>query len=156
MKLSNFIIPGNISHLLLLMSLLSTSTYTFATMPSENSGTNNNFMDQKTLYSLITSAKTDINASSKSTTLTAKSGFINAISDKLIHNIDVPATSQGSTTRLYLKLDKKGNVLSSKAHGSNTNANQAAEKAAYAASPLPIDLDNPKDFTDLVIKIISK
>ena len=50
-------------------------------------------------------------------------------------------------------MDEKGNVLSVKAQGANPAVNQVVKRAALSASPLPIDLNKPESFRDLVIKI---
>lgn len=80
--------------------------------------------------------------------------FKSAILSKIQSKLDTPIETQGLTTSLSLKLDKRGNVKSAKALGSNAVVNQAVEKAAFAASPLPIDLDNPASFANLTINII--
>lgn len=76
-----------------------------------------------------------------------------AIADKIERNLRAPIETQGLTARVRLKLDSKGNVLSADATGSNPKVNQAAEDAAFAASPLPIDLDNAANFADLIINV---
>ncbi len=88
------------------------------------------------------------NSSSRSTG-EFKSAILSKIQSKLI----TPVETQGLTTSLSLKLDARGNVKSAKASGSNAVVNQAVEQAARAASPLPIDLDNPASFANLTINV---
>ncbi|MEN6670583.1 cell envelope integrity protein TolA [Psychrobacter sp. B38] len=76
-----------------------------------------------------------------------------AIADKIERNLKAPTDTQGLTARVRLKLDSRGNVLSADANGSNPKVNQAAEDAAFAASPLPIDFDNAANFADLIINV---
>ncbi len=82
--------------------------------------------------------------------------FKKGIADKIQRNLNAPVETQGITARVALKLDNRGNVLSAKANGSNDAVNKAAEKAALAASPLPIDPNNPASFSDLIINITVK
>lgn len=79
--------------------------------------------------------------------------FKSAIISKIQSKTDTPFETQGLSTSLSLKLDSKGNVKFAKASGPNAIVNQAVEKAAHAASPLPIDLDNPASFANLTINI---
>ena len=76
-----------------------------------------------------------------------------AIADKIERNLSAPTETQGLTARVRLKLDSRGNVLSANASGSNPKVNKAAEDAAFAASPLPIDFDNAANFADLIINV---
>lgn len=76
-----------------------------------------------------------------------------AIADKIERNLKAPTETQGLTARVRLKLDSIGNVLSADANGSNPKVNKAAEDAAFAASPLPIDFDNAASFADLIINV---
>ena len=101
-------------------------------------------MDQKALFAAITTRKNDLSNESHVTT---------AILEKIKRNITLPTATPESTTTLYFKLDEKGNVLSVKAQGSNIIVNRAVKRAALSASPLPIDLNKPDSFRDLVIKI---
>ncbi|WP_201539335.1 TonB C-terminal domain-containing protein [Psychrobacter sp. 1044] len=100
-------------------------------------------------------AKGSSNSSSRST-----GEFKNAIADKIERNLNAPNETQGKTAKISLKLDTRGNVLSAKASGSNGDlnreVNEAAEKAAYDSSPLPIDLNNPASFANLVINVTIK
>ena len=103
----------------------------------------------------------DLEADGNSTTSNGGSGstsrstgeFKSAILSKIQSKLDTPIETQGLTTSLSLKLDTKGNVKSAKANGPNAVVNQAVEQAARAASPLPIDLDNPESFTNLTINV---
>ncbi len=88
------------------------------------------------------------NSSSRST-----GEFKSAILSKIQSKLNTPVETQGLTTSLSLKLDARGNVKSAKASGSNAVVNQAVEQAARAASPLPIDLDNPASFANLTINV---
>lgn len=76
------------------------------------------------------------------------------IADKIQRNLRAPIETQGMTARVALKLDSRGNVLSARASGGNDAVNRAAEDAALAASPLPIDLNNPERFSDLTINVV--
>lgn len=78
-----------------------------------------------------------------------KSAIISKIQSKLV----TPVETQGLSTSLSLKLDSRGNVKFARASGPNAVVNQAVEKAAHAASPLPIDLDNPANFANLTINV---
>lgn len=103
----------------------------------------------------------DLEADGNSTTSNGGSGstsrstgeFKSAILSKIQSKLDTPIETQGLTTSLSLKLDTRGNVKSAKANGPNAVVNQAVEQAARAASPLPIDLDNPESFTNLTINV---
>ncbi|WP_426137654.1 energy transducer TonB [Psychrobacter sp. TWR1-1-1] len=103
----------------------------------------------------------DLEADGNSTTSNGGSGstsrstgeFKSAILSKIQSKLDTPIETQGLTTSLSLKLDTKGNVKYAKANGPNAVVNQAVEQAARAASPLPIDLDNPESFTNLTINV---
>ena len=103
----------------------------------------------------------DLEADGNSTTSNGGSGstsrstgeFKSAILSKIQSKLDTPIETQGLTTSLSLKLDTRGNVKSAKASGPNAVVNQAVEQAARAASPLPIDLDNPESFANLTINV---
>lgn len=103
----------------------------------------------------------DLEADGNSTTSNGGSGstsrstgeFKSAILSKIQSKLDTPIETQGLTTSLSLKLDTKGNVKYAKANGPNAVVNQAVEQAARAASPLPIDLDNPESFANLTINV---
>lgn len=79
--------------------------------------------------------------------------FKNAILAEIKNKLNTPVETQGLTTSLSLKLDAQGNVRSAKARGSNPIVHSAVEKAAYAASPLSIDLANPTSYANLTINI---
>lgn len=79
--------------------------------------------------------------------------FKRGIADKIQRNLKAPIETQGITARVTLRLDARGNVLSATASGSNAEVNKAAEKAAFASSPLPIDLDNPSSLENLAINV---
>ena len=79
--------------------------------------------------------------------------FKQGIADKIQRNLKAPIETQGITARVTLKLDARGNVLSANASGANAEVNKAAEKAAFASSPLPIDLDNPSSLENLAINV---
>ncbi len=82
--------------------------------------------------------------------------FESTILSEIQSKLDTPIETQGMSTSLSLTLDKKGNVKSAKASGSNAIVNRAVEKAAVAASPLSIDLDNPASFANLTINVTIK
>lgn len=92
------------------------------------------------------------NSSSKSSRSTGD--FKKGIANKIQKNLKAPTETQGLTAKVFLRLDARGRVLSAEARGSNAQVNAAAEKAAFDASPLPIDLDNPNDFSELSINVI--
>jgi len=129
MSLSKCHILRNTSTLLLLLSFSILSSYSVAGTLPESHNVQNEFMDQKALFAAITTRKNDLSNESHVTT---------AILEKIKRNITLPTATPESTTTLYFKLDEKGNVLSVK---------------ALSASPLPIDLNKPDSFRDLVIKI---
>lgn len=144
MSLSKFHILRNASTLLLLLSFFLSSSYSVADTLPESNNVKNEFMDQKALFAAINTRKNDLRHKSHVTT---------AILDKIQRNITLPTATPESTTTLSFKLDKKGNVLSVKAQGSNAIVNQAVKKAVLSASPLPIDLNKPESFRDLIVKI---
>ncbi|WP_430737154.1 cell envelope integrity protein TolA [Psychrobacter sp. VH5] len=80
--------------------------------------------------------------------------FKNSIAAEIQRNLKAPLETQGITAKVALRLDNQGNVLSAKATGANSAVNDAAEKAAFAASPLPIDLTNPASFAALTINVM--
>ncbi|MGM8870550.1 cell envelope integrity protein TolA [Psychrobacter sp. 2Y5] len=80
--------------------------------------------------------------------------FKKSIAAKIQRNLKAPLETQGITAKVALRLDNQGNVLSAEATGSNSAVNNAAEKAAFAASPLPIDLANPASFAALNINVV--
>ncbi|GAF58988.1 LOW QUALITY PROTEIN: hypothetical protein JCM18902_1815 [Psychrobacter sp. JCM 18902] len=102
----------------------------------------------------------DLEADGNSTTSNDGSGstsrstgeFKSAILSKIQSKLDTPIETQVPRS-LSLKLDTRGNVKSAKASGPNAVVNQAVEQAARAASPLPIDLDNPESFANLTINV---
>ena len=93
-------------------------------------------------------AKNSSNSPSRST-----GDFKRGIADKIQRNLKAPIETQGTSARVTLKLDARGNVISATASGSNATVNEAAEKAAYASSPLTIDLDNPSSLENIVINV---
>ncbi len=153
MRSNNIHILRKTSTLLILLSLFLSSSYSFADTSSENNNVKNEFMDQKALFAAITSKKNSLSNNSNTPTESFEKNITTAILDKIKRNITLPVATQESTVDLYLSLDKKGNVLSVKTQGSNAVVNQAVEKAALSASPLPIDLNKPERLRDLIIKI---
>lgn len=115
---------------------------------SSNAGKNFDLADGQATVSGGSSSATRDGGSTRST-----GDFKSGIADKIQRNLKAPVQTQGITARITLQLDARGNVLSAKASGSNSDVNKAAEKAAYDASPLPIDLDNAKAFASLVINV---
>ncbi len=93
-------------------------------------------------------------ASTRSSASASADNFKNSIAAKIQRNLKAPLETQGITAKVALRLDNQGNVLSAKATGANSAVNDAAEKAAFAASPLPIDLTNPASFAALTINIM--
>lgn len=76
-----------------------------------------------------------------------------AIIAKIQRYFTPPIESQNKVSKLSLQLDQRGNVLSAKASGTDKRVNEAAEKAAFAASPLPIDPNNPSAFSRINITV---
>ena len=153
MRLNNIHILRKTSTLLILLSLFLSSSYSFADTSSENNNVKNEFMDQKALFAAIASKKNSLSNNSNTHTESFEKNITTAILEKIKRNITLPVATQESTVDLYLSLDKKGNVLSVETQGSNTVVNQAVKKAALSASPLPVDLNKPERFRDLIIKI---
>jgi hypothetical protein len=81
------------------------------------------------------------------------SSYKNDIVNKIQSHFTPPYGSESDFTNLSLRLDANGNVLSASASGSSPEVNAAAESAAFAASPLPIDTSNPKAFASIRVKI---
>ncbi|WP_298736097.1 cell envelope integrity protein TolA [uncultured Psychrobacter sp.] len=93
-------------------------------------------------------------ASTRSSASASAGDFKNSIAAKIQRNLKAPLETQGITAKVALRLDNQGNVLSAKATGANSAVNDAAEQAAFAASPLPIDLTNPSRFAALTINVM--
>ena len=93
-------------------------------------------------------------ASTRSSASASADDFKDSIAAKIQRNLKAPLETQGITAKVALRLDNQGNVLSAKATGANSAVNDAAEKAAFAASPLPIDLTNPASFAALTINVM--
>jgi len=93
-------------------------------------------------------------ASTRSSASASADDFKNSIAAKIQRNLKAPLETQGITAKVALRLDNQGNVLSAKATGANSAVNDAAEKAAFVASPLPIDLTNPASFAALTINVM--
>ncbi|MGO3082418.1 MAG: energy transducer TonB [Psychrobacter celer] len=93
-------------------------------------------------------------ASTRSSASASADDFKNSIAAKIQRNLKAPLETQGITAKVALRLDNQGNVLSAKATGANSAVNDAAEEAAFAASPLPIDLTNPASFAALTINVM--
>ncbi|WP_298979736.1 TonB C-terminal domain-containing protein [uncultured Psychrobacter sp.] len=93
-------------------------------------------------------------ASTWSSASASSGDFKNSIAAKIQRNLKAPLETQGITAKVALRLDNQGNVLSAKATGANSAVNDAAEQAAFAASPLPIDLTNPSRFAALTINVM--
>ena len=93
------------------------------------------------------STKNNKNASSISPS-TQTNSIISAI-----RNSFEPPVNNKSQVALRIRLDKKGDVLSASASGPNEQLNQAAIRAAWAASPspLPIDLENPDKYSYIIV-----
>ncbi|MFK3989830.1 cell envelope integrity protein TolA [Psychrobacter sp. NPDC064578] len=104
-------------------------------------------------YDLEADGNSTTSNGGSSSTSRSTGEFKSAILSKIQSKLDTPIETQGLTTSLSLKLDTRGNVKSAKASGPNAVVNQAVEQAARAASPLPIDLDNPESFTNLTINV---
>ncbi|MGO3007816.1 MAG: energy transducer TonB [Psychrobacter celer] len=93
-------------------------------------------------------------ASTRSSASASADDFKNSIAAKIQRNLKAPLETQGITAKVALRLDNQGNVLSAKATGANSAVNDAAVEAAFAASPLPIDLTNPASFAALTINVM--
>jgi len=93
-------------------------------------------------------------ASTRSSASASADDFKNSIAAKIQRNLKAPLETQGITAKVALRLDNQGNVLSAKATGANSAVNDAAETAAFVASPLPIDLTNPASFAALTINVM--
>lgn len=93
-------------------------------------------------------------ANTRSSASASAGDFKNSIAAKIQRNLKAPLETQGITAKVALRLDNQGNVLSAKATGANSAVNDAAEQAAFAASPLPIDLTNPARFAALTINVM--
>lgn len=104
-------------------------------------------------YDLQADGNSTTSNGGSSSTSRSTGEFKSAILSKIQSKLDTPIETQGLTTLLSLKLDTRGNVKSAKASGPNAVVNQAVEQAARAASPLPIDLDNPESFANLTINV---
>lgn len=104
-------------------------------------------------YDLQADGNSTTSNGGSSSTSRSTGEFKSAILSKIQSKLDTPIETQGLTTSLSLKLDTRGNVKSAKASGPNAVVNQAVEQAARAASPLPIDLDNPESFANLTINV---
>ena len=104
-------------------------------------------------YDLEADGNSTTSNGGSSSTSRSTGEFKSAILSKIQSKLDTPIETQGLTTSLSLKLDTRGNVKSAKASGPNAVVNQAVEQAARAASPLPIDLDNPESFANLTINV---
>ncbi|WP_440465256.1 cell envelope integrity protein TolA [Psychrobacter sp. ASPA161_6] len=153
MSLNNTHRLRNISTWLLLVSFFLPFSYSFAGASLESNNLKNGFMDQKALFAAITTKKHGLSNESNNPRESYENNVTTAILEKIKRNITLPTSTPESTTTLYFKLDEKGNVLSVKAQGANPAVNQAVEKAALSASPLPIGLNKPESFKDLIIKI---
>lgn len=75
----------------------------------------------------------------------------NDIASAIKYNYLPPANSDKGQVVLSIELDKNGKVLSVSASGPNELVNQAAIKAVKKASPLPIDLKNPNDYSKISV-----
>lgn len=102
----------------------------------------------------------DSTASSRSTSSSSGGGssrstgdFKKRIASKIQNNLNAPTETQGIIAKVFLVVDARGNVLSAKANGSNSKVNKAAEDAAFASSPLPIDLENPEAYRELSVNV---
>lgn len=93
-------------------------------------------------------------ASTRSSASASADDFKNSIAAEIQRNLKAPLETQGITAKVALRLDNQGNVLSAKATGANSAVNDAAVEAAFAASPLPIDLTNPASFAALTINVM--
>ena len=63
-----------------------------------------------------------------------------------------PITFAREPVKAIIRLDDKGNVITVSATGPSEQTNQAVMSAIREASPLPIDLENPHDYVQIVIQ----
>ncbi|MGO2339929.1 MAG: TonB C-terminal domain-containing protein [Psychrobacter sp.] len=63
-----------------------------------------------------------------------------------------PITFAREPVKAIIRLDKTGRVIAVSAIGSSEQVNQAVMSAIREASPLPIDLDNPDNYSQIVIQ----
>lgn len=155
MKLLTLTVRGILTSYLLLVFVVFSFNPALASTPLVDDDIGTSFMDQTTLFSII-KTKQNNSYSNNNATRADKSNAATAIKDKIKKNIRAPLGSQGSVTNLHLKLDDMGNILAVHAQGSNPTVNRAVEKAAYAASPLPIDLQNPEHFSNIIVNVYVK
>lgn len=84
----------------------------------------------------------------------SKQQYIAKISAKIKSKHINPSNESGYSIDLFIRVDSAGNVTSVKASNGSLAANRAAESAVKAASPLPIDFNNPLEYKELDINLI--
>lgn len=93
----------------------------------------------------------NISTNDKETSSITPNSHSKDIASTIRHNFIPPVNSARERVKLTIRLDEKGNVLSASASGSNERLNQAAIRAAWTSSPLPIDLDNPNKYSYIIV-----
>lgn len=96
----------------------------------------------------------DSGSSRNSSTSSGNSSNSNAlaiIKTKIQRHFSAPVNTSGQRSVLVIKVAQDGTVLDVTVSGSHTALNDAAKAAVYAASPLPIDPDNPKTYPTIRI-----
>ena len=76
----------------------------------------------------------------------------NSIMAAIRHHYISPITFAREPVKAIIRLDKTGRVIAVSAIGSSEQVNQAVMSSIREASPLPIDLDNPDDYSQIVIQ----
>lgn len=71
---------------------------------------------------------------------------LGAIKSKIQSHFSAPVNTDNQRSVLVIKVAQDGTVLDVTVSGSHSALNDAAKAAVYAASPLPIDADNPKTY----------
>ncbi len=91
------------------------------------------------------------NENNEDSSLTSSNSQSSNITSVIQNNYVPPANSEKGQSTLKIKLDKSGKVLSVSASGPNELINRAATEAVMKASPLPIDLKNASDYSDILV-----
>lgn len=101
------------------------------------------------------SSSSNSNSSSGSTSSggAPSAGVKNNIIAAIQKHFHPPVESQNKTAVLTLNVSSDGRVTSVFASGDDPRVNAAAERAANAASPLPIDKSNPEAYATLRVTI---
>lgn len=81
----------------------------------------------------------------------SNSSALSAIKAKVQAHFSPPINTQGERSVLVITVAQDGTVLDVSVSGSHSALNDAAKTAVYAASPLPIDPNNPKTYPTIRI-----